>query len=138
MLKRRTLAPNGWVAYVLLGLLLLAACGAPSNLTHFQATADGLTIALEVTASPKINTSEQFLVTLTDAQGHPVDGADVYLDLTMPAMPMGTNRPVAEAQGQGRYLASSAYTMTGEWSITVIAEVAKVEHRALFKLTVSE
>ena len=122
----------------LLGVLFLAACGAPSNLTHFKATADGLTIALEVTASPKINTSEPFIVTLTDAQGQPVEGADVYLDLTMPAMPMGTNRPVAEPQGAGRYLASSAYTMTGEWSITVFVEAAKVEHRALFKLTANE
>ena len=134
MLKRLACA----TVCVLLGVCLLAACGAPSNLTHFKATADGLTIALEITASPKINTSEQFLVTLTDAQGQPVEGADVYLDLTMPAMPMGTNRPVAEPQGAGRYLASSAYTMTGEWSITVVVEIAKVEHRALFKLTANE
>jgi hypothetical protein len=146
----KPLARRTFLAVVLLALAALSACGAPTPAPtpaptvaptpvagRFEQTVDGLTIVLEATASPKLNTSERFTVTLTDAQGKPVDGADVYLDLTMLVMPMGTNRPVAEAQGQGRYLATTAYTMLGEWQITVVAKVAGTDHQAIFKLTVA-
>ncbi len=123
----------------LLTLLALAACGpAAAPPTRYEQTVDGLTIALEASASPRLNASERLLVTLTDAQGQPVDGADVYIDLDMPAMPMGTNRPIAEPQGEGRYLASTAYTMVGEWELTVVAEVDGVERRAVFTITAIE
>lgn len=117
---------------------LLAACGQATAPTRLAQTVDGLTITLEATANPKLNAAEQLTVTLADAQGQPVDGADVYVDLTMPAMPMGTNRPIAEPAGQGGYRASTAYTMTGEWEVTVVASVAGKEHRAVFKITAVE
>jgi nitrogen fixation protein FixH len=95
-------------------------------------------VGLEASASPLLNASQELIVTLADEGGRPIDGADVYLDLTMPAMPMGTNRPVAEPLGEGRYRARTAYTMSGEWEITVVAEIAGAEHRALFTRSVSE
>ena len=119
-------------------LALLAACGQAAAPARLAQTVDGLTITLEATASPKLNAAEQLTVTLADAQGQPVDGADVYVDLTMPAMPMGTNRPIAEPEGQGRYRANSAYTMSGDWDVTVVATVAGKEHRAVFKITAIE
>lgn len=123
----------------LLALLAMAACGSPAAPpARYEQTVDGLTIALEATESPRLNASERLLVTLTDAQGRPVDGADVYVDLDMPVMPMGTNRPIAEPQGEGRYLASTAYTMVGEWELTVVAEVDGEEHRAMFEITAVE
>jgi hypothetical protein len=125
------------IVLTLLALALLAGCGAPAP-ARFEQTVDGLTITLEATASPKLNASERFQITLADAQGQPVEGADVYLNMNMPTMPMGTNRPIAEPQGQGRYLARSAYTMTGEWELTVVAKVAGVEHRAVFTIPVAE
>jgi hypothetical protein len=120
--------------------LMLTACGpaAAPPPPRLQQIVDGLTIGLEATASPKLNASEQLIVVLIDAQGRPVEGAEVYVDLTMPAMPMGTNRPIAEAQGQGRYLAQTAYTMTGDWEVTVVATVEGKEHRAMFPITAVE
>lgn len=99
---------------------------------------DGVVVGLETSASPPLNTSQELIVTLFDEQGQPIDGAGVYLDLTMPAMPMGTNRPVAEPLGEGRYRARTAYTMAGDWEIIVVAEIAGAEHRAVFTRTVSE
>ncbi|HMQ30219.1 MAG TPA: FixH family protein [Chloroflexaceae bacterium] len=127
------------LALALLALVALAAC-APADRppARYEQTVDGLTIGIEATESPRLNASERLLVTLTDAGGRPVDGADVYVDLDMPAMPMGTNRPIAEPQGQGRYLASTAYTMLGEWELTVVAEVDDREHRAVFEITAVE
>lgn len=119
-------------------LVALAGCGAAPAVTRQEQTVEGLTIALETAERPPINTNQTFTVTLSDAQGRPVDGAEVYLDLTMPAMPMGTNRPIADPQGQGRYSAGAAYTMTGVWEIAVVAEVAGAEHRAVFTLEAIE
>jgi hypothetical protein len=117
--------------------ILLAACAAPAPLREEQ-LADGIVIGLESSASPPLNTSQELIVTLADEAGRPIDGADVYLDLTMPAMPMGANRPEAAPEGQGRYRARTAYTMAGEWEIAVIVEVDGVERRAVFTRLVDE
>jgi nitrogen fixation protein FixH len=77
------------------------------------------------------------LIRLSDAEGQPVDGADVYLDLTMPAMPMGVNKPIAEPQGGGVYRAQGIFDMAGDWKLTVVAEVAGKEHRATFDAAVA-
>jgi hypothetical protein len=122
-------------------LLLLGCIGALSGLLggctdnavpRQTQTVDGVTITFSATDPPRLNTAEEFIITLTDAQGRPIDTASVYLDLTMPAMPMGTNRPIAESLGAGDYRAYTAYTMTGLWEIAVIAEIDNREYRAVF------
>jgi hypothetical protein len=118
--------------------LLLAACGAAPAPLREEQVVDGVVVGLQASASPPLNASQELIVTLADGEGRPIDDADVYLDLTMPAMPMGTNRPEAEPQGQGRYRARTAYTMAGEWEITVVVEMGGAERRARFTRTVSE
>jgi hypothetical protein len=118
--------------------ILLASCSIPAATTRQEQVVDGITIGLEAAESPRLNTAQNFLITLADDQGQPIDGASVYIDMLMPAMPMGTNRPVAAAEGQGRYRAQAAYTMSGEWEVTVVVEVAGVERRAIFPRAVPE
>jgi hypothetical protein len=119
--------------------LICAACAAqPAGppTTRQEQKVDGLTIGLETPQQPKLNTAQELVITLTDAQGQPVDGASVYVDLLMVSMPMGTNRPVAAGEGKGRYRVQTAFTMSGEWDLTVVAEIGGVEHRAVFKTEV--
>lgn len=125
---------------LLAALLALTACAAqPPAPTRQEQTIDGLTIGLEAPTTPKLNAAQDLVVTLADAQGQPVDGASVYLDLTMPAMPMGTNAPIAQPLGQGRYSAANVVmNMTGDWEITVVAEVDGVERSAVFTRAVVE
>ncbi len=135
--------------------LLLAACGnsaanqsaqtvAPANGTVSAGasvqsqTIDGLTISLEAPSEPKLLDAANFVITLTDSAGKPVEGADVYLDLLMTTMPMGTNKPVASPEGPGKYRAQGVFDMTGEWDITVHVTVAGKEHAAKFTSTVAE
>lgn len=136
--KRNT--PCFWftLTFCLLPFALLVACAAPLAPTRQEQTIDGVTITLESIDQARVNTEQTFTVSLADAQGRPIDGADVYLDLTMPAMPMGTNRPIAVAEGAGRYRASTAYTMTGAWEITVVATIGDQERRAIFPREVVE
>ena len=122
-----------------LALLALAGCAAsPPAASRQEQTVDGLTIGFEAVDNARINTSQEFIVTLTDAEGRPVEGADVYLDLTMTQMPMGTNRPVAGEEGGGRYRAQAAYTMVGPWEITVFVELDGLTRQALFTREVVE
>ncbi|MEI7771782.1 MAG: FixH family protein [Chloroflexales bacterium] len=118
---------------------LIAACAAPAgpSTTRLEQVVDGITIGLELPLSPKLNAAQDFVISLADAQGKPIDNASVYIDLLMPAMPMGTNRPVASSEGKGRYLAQAAYTMTGEWEVTVFVELGGVTHKAVFTQQVS-
>lgn len=118
--------------------ILLVACGAAPGPLREEQLVDGVVIGLEASASPPLNTSQELIVTLADEAGRPIDGADVYLDLTMPAMPMGANRPEAAPEGQGSYRARAAYTMAGEWEIAVIVEADGVERRAVFTRRVDE
>lgn len=131
---------NGFIRWFgLLWLMTLAACTPAVPATSLQTqTVDGLTITLEATAAPQINDRQLFTITLTDAQGQPVVADDVYLNFDMPAMPMGTNRPIAEPVAPGRYTAVTVYTMSGDWTIDVVATVAGIAHRAQFTMLVSE
>jgi hypothetical protein len=72
-------------------------------------------------------------VTLADSDGKPVGDAQVSFDLTMPAMPMPSNKPTAQAAGDGRYTASARMGMAGEWWITVIIRQGGKEQRVTFK-----
>jgi hypothetical protein len=121
--------------------LLLVACNqsiAPAaGTTRLQQTVEGLTITLEMAAQPELNRLQHFVVTLSDSQGRFVDDADVYLDLEMTEHPMGSNKPIATAQGSGTYDVEAVYTMTGAWAITVVAERGDRVYRAVFTTTVA-
>lgn len=124
---------------------LLTACGtraavlpdpAPNTIRQ-QQDADGLTITMDTAEAPRPNEYQQFLVTLTDGRGQPVDDADVYLDLRCLAL-CGPNTPIADPVGSGAYLAQTAYTMAGDWKIIVNATVGDTDHQAVFATYVNE
>lgn len=121
--------------------LVLAACNqptpsTPNNTIRQQQVVDGLTITLEMAAEPELNRAQHFVVTLTDGQGQPIDDADVYLNLEMTEHPMGTNKPIARPLGAGAYDVEAAYTMTGPWTITVVAERDGQSYQATFNAVV--
>ncbi len=118
---------------VLINLFLIAGCGSRSVPLRETQVINGLEITLETLEHPRINTAVDFIVVLQDDQGNPVSDANVYLDLDMPAMPMGITRPVALPEGAGRYWARTAYTMEGLWEITVIVEREETTYRATFR-----
>ena len=61
-------------------------------------------------------------LTLRDAQGRPVTGAAVSLDLTMPGMAMPPNRPAISEVGNGVYTARAFFTMAGEWQVRAVVK----------------
>ncbi|MCX7859537.1 MAG: FixH family protein [Chloroflexus sp.] len=120
-----------WLGFIVL-LAAITACSSAVELRETQVV-DGLSITLDTPNRPRMNTAVDFIVLINDAQGNPVNDANVYLDLDMPAMPMGVTRPVALPDGPGRYWARTAYTMEGLWEITVVVERATTTYRATFR-----
>jgi nitrogen fixation protein FixH len=130
------------LVFATLLVALLIGCVAPTRsqgLLIEEQVVDGVTIGLAAVDIPEVNSAFELVVNLADAQGAPIDGASVYIDLTMPAMPMGTNTPVAEPLGQGQYRAGNVVMdMAGEWELEVVAEIDGAEHRAVFTRTAVE
>jgi hypothetical protein len=115
-----------------LALIALAACGGSGTSAEKQ-TVDGLTFTLERPQLVALLENYTYVVTLTDASGHPIDGATVFMEQDMPAMPMGSNQPLGEPLGQGKYRITGVFTMEGDWLLKIHARVAGAEHVATFE-----
>src|SRR6266545_1426400 len=138
-MRQRVLpAPGAWVAILLIAALLsVSACGASSGTGPVKTiaqrqTVDQLIIGLEAPERPQLLTEQEVLITLTDPQGQPVEGAEVWLGLIMPTMQMSPNEPDATAEGRGRYRAKALFTMSGTWQLEIHAIVQGQEHIATF------
>jgi nitrogen fixation protein FixH len=130
-----------WTAVLLIAVLLsLNDCGGSSSprktITQRQ-TVGQLIVALETPEQAQLLTEQEVLVTLNDAQGKPLDGAEVWLALIMPTMQMSPNEPDAIAEGNGRYRAKAIFTMAGTWNLEVHATVLGQEHVASFRAQTS-
>ncbi|RRR65374.1 MAG: hypothetical protein EI684_23330 [Candidatus Viridilinea halotolerans] len=140
IMSKRVGMPSARLAASVLLLLTLSACmPARSRAVFFEEQqVRGVTMSLETVANPRLHLPYRFTVTLSDAQGNPLASNDIYLDLDMPAMPMGINRPIAEPEAPGRYSAMTVYTMPGDWEITVVAHIDGEVYEAVFLMYVEE
>jgi hypothetical protein len=120
-------------------VLALAACsvGGTPGYTTQQQTVDGISISLERPQQAELLKDYELFVTLKDASGAAIDGATVFLEMSMPAMPMPPQQPIADNLGGGRYRLKSTFTMEGDWKVDVHATIAGKEHIATFDQPVS-
>src|SRR5690606_2117903 len=86
---------------------------------------DAGTLRIEATlepAAPRVG-SHQLALAIHDADGAPVEGAEVVVEPYMPAHGHGsTETPVVTELGGGSYEAAPlVFTMPGRWTVTVEA-----------------
>lgn len=106
------------IAVTLIGGGALSASGALSQ------SKGGLTAVLDISPQPLfVMEPVSLLLTLSDDSGHPVTGAEITYDLTMPEMPMPLNRPAASEKAQGQYLSRAIFTMAGKWHINITVNI---------------
>ena len=87
--------------------------------------AGGLLVSLGLNPYPPSATnSNDFELTLTDANGQAISDATISLDLTMPGMYMPPNQLTLQSDGEGKYHATGRFTMRGPWRIEVIMTIA--------------
>ena len=115
--------------------VVLAACGGgnlqPGYTTQQQAV-EGFSFTLERPEEAELLKDYELFVVISDAAGAPVDGATVFLDMSMPTMHMPPQQPLADALGNGRYRIQSLFTMEGDWQVLVHAKIAGKEYIATF------
>lgn len=122
---------------------LLASCDAlpalaPDQERRQQAIDGGVTVTLDSPRDPVVEETQRLRITLTDQQGRPIDGADVYVDLAMEMLCLSGAAPRAEPLGNGQYEALAVYLMPGDWEVSVITRIAEVERRAVFSIAVGD
>jgi len=87
------------------------------------AAASGMKVELTVDpAQPNPSKPAKFSAKVTDADGKPVTGADVYVSLVMKEMDMGKNEFKLADKGAGNYEIEGKFGMAGEWSAVVTAK----------------
>jgi len=104
---------------LLVGLsVLLAACGSAAKPAD-TASAKPVNIEFETNPNPTMLGDMELILTITDANGNPIEGArvDVSVDHTdMSGMGMSG---LATEQGGGRYAINANFSMSGNWRLTV-------------------
>jgi Cu(I)/Ag(I) efflux system membrane fusion protein len=104
----------------LLALLAATACNkaAPGHTT----TAGDLKVALALDPDPPTTGDNALLVTLEDASGKPVEGAQLSFEYDMPAMgamPEMKGGGETGSLGNGRYRIAYPLQMNGDWTLTL-------------------
>jgi len=105
-----------FVSLLVLVSVLLAACAGSATP---DSSAKPVNIKVESDPSPAVVGDAELVLTVTDANGNPIEGArvDVSADHTdMSGMGMSG---AATDQGSGRYSIHANFSMTGNWKLTV-------------------
>jgi hypothetical protein len=89
----------------------------------FKATGEGMTIEFDIQPKPVSAMSELTFIVNLSRGGSPVTDASAALDLSMPGMFMGKNRPVLKQVYDGRYEGKGIITRCPSGGKTWQAEV---------------
>jgi len=84
-------------------------------------SSNGGGISISTNPSPLIIGPATFAVVVKDKDGKLVNDATVSYDINMTTMNMGTQKGVAEPEGNGKYKAVGNMSMRGPWRISIIA-----------------
>jgi hypothetical protein len=116
------------IAVTLMGGGAQSASGTPSQ------SRGGLTAVLDISPQPLFAMEPvSLLLTLSDESGHPITGAEITYDLTMPEMPMPLNRPTVTEKAAGQYLSHAIFTMAGKWHINITVNINGKKSVFIFK-----
>jgi hypothetical protein len=106
---------------ILLALATLSsslACGSAGSL------ADDVVAEWKVTpAAPVVNVSAQAEISLVDRSRQPVTGASVQIEVHMSHPGMTPVIQAAREERPGVYSASMSFSMSGDWTVVVAAEL---------------
>lgn len=76
-------------------------------------------LSIHLMQKPSASTPTLLLVEVTDAQGVPIDDAQIASQAWMTNMPMGTPPIFTTPEGQGTYLVQVSLSMAGPWMIAI-------------------
>ena len=112
---------------LLVGLsVLLAACGstaAPATSTK------QVNIEVKTTPSPAVKGDVEIVLTITDANGNPIEGAKISVSADHPEMAgMGMSGSATEQSG-GKYSIKANFSDSGAWKLTVYVRNSELDYQ---------
>lgn len=114
---------------------LLAACS--SAATPVETTSSKpVNIQVETNPTPTVMGDMEVVLTITDADGKPIEGATVDVSAKhtdMSGMDMGGT---ATDQGSGRYSINANFSMSGNWKLTVYVRKDGLDYKEEIELPV--
>lgn len=99
--------------------VVLVACGSSAAPTTAPVSAGQGSIKVETNPSPAVVGDVELILTVTDANGTPLEGATVNVSADHPSMAgMGMNG-LATEQGGGKYSIKANFSDPGDWKLSV-------------------
>lgn len=114
---------------------LLVACGSAATPTD-TTSSKPVNIKMETNPTPAMMGDMELVLTITDADGKPIEGATVDVSAKhtdMSGMDMGGT---ATDQGSGRYSIKSNFSMSGKWKLTVYVRKDGLDYKEEIDLPV--
>ncbi len=107
-----------FISMLVLMSVLLAACGSAATSAD-TISAKPVNIKIETSPNPAMMGDIELALTITDANGNPIEGAKVDISADHTDMSgMGMNGAAAE-QGGGKYSIKANFVMSGNWKLKV-------------------
>lgn len=110
-----------FISVIVLLAGVLAACGGsaePAAPADSNSTGE-VNIAVETSPNPAAMGDVELIMTITDAQGNPIEGATVDVEVDHTDMTGMSMSGIATDQGGGRYSINANFSMSGNWKLTV-------------------
>jgi len=99
--------------------VLLAACGSSAAPAAAPVSADQESIKVETNPSPAVVGDVELILTVTDANGNPLEGATVNVSADHPSMAGMGMSGLATEQGGGKYSIKANFSDPGDWKLSV-------------------
>ncbi|MDO8752249.1 MAG: FixH family protein [Anaerolineales bacterium] len=115
--------------------VLLAACGGAAAPTE-STTTKQVNIKVETNPNPAMMGDMEMILTITDFNGNPIEGAtvDVAADHT-DMSGMGMNG-LATDQGGGKYSIKANFSDSGDWKLTIYVRKGELDYKEEIELPV--
>jgi len=124
-----------FISMLVLISVLLSACGSAAT-PAATTSAKPVNIKFETNPNPAMKGDLELILTITDANGQPIEGAtvDVSVDHTdMTGMGMSG---LATEQGDGRYAITADFSDSGNWLLTVYVRKEGLDYKEEIEFTV--
>ena len=121
------------VNVIILMSILLIACG---NAATPTTSSKPVNVKVETNPDPATMGDLELLLTITDANGQPIEGATVDVSVTHTDMTGMDMSGAATEQGAGTYAINANFSMSGNWKLTVYVRKEGLDYKEEIDLPV--
>ncbi len=116
--------------------VLLAACGSAATTPAETTSSKQVNIKVETNPTPAMKGDMELMLTITDANGNPIEGAKVDVAADHPAMAGMGMSGLATEQGGGKYSIKANFSDSGDWKLTVYVRKGELDYKEEIELPI--